>query len=132
VFGPITTAGENYNPEWNHLGNRITFVSTRDGNPEIYTMRPGGEEQFRLTNNSSNDFWPAYAPNSSKIVFSSNRLSADNYELYTMNIDGTSQERITIEAAQDDHASWGVYTFGQQIPAQPTATPTSGLPGRRP
>jgi TolB protein len=102
-------------------------VSDRDGNPEIYTMRQGGEEQFRLTNNSSNDFWPAYAPNSSGIVFSSNRLDVNNPELYVMKIDGTSQERITIDAAQDDHPHWGVYLIGQQPPSQPTAT--TGIPG---
>ena len=130
VFGPLTTSSENYSPKWNHLGNRITFVSTRDGSPEIYTMRQGGEEQFRLTNNTANDFWPAYAPNSSKIVFSSNRLDVGNYELYTMNVDGGSQERITIQAGLDDHPNWGIQKIGAQLPATtPTATP--GLPGRR-
>jgi Tol biopolymer transport system component len=135
VFGPATTSGQNYSPKWNHLGNRIAFVSDRDGNPEIYTMRQGGEEQFRATNNAGNDFSPAYAPNSSKIVFSSNRLDPANYELYTMNVDGSSPERITIEATLDDHPSWGVFNFGQQLPGgNPTATATPsapGLPGRR-
>jgi Tol biopolymer transport system component len=129
VFGPITTTGQNYSPKWNHLGNRVVFVSDRDGNPEIYTMRQGGEEQFRATNSPGNDFSPAYAPNSSKIVFSSNRLDAANYELYTMNIDGTQPERISIQAGLDDHPSWGVYNFGGG--GQPTATPT-GTPAGTP
>ena len=135
VFGPATSLGQNYSPKWNHLGNRIAFVSDRDGNPEIYTMRQGGEEQFRATNNAGNDFSPAYAPNSSRIVFSSNRLDPANYELYTMNVDGSSPERITIETTLDDHPSWGVFSFGQQLPGgNPTATATPsgpGLPGRR-
>lgn len=109
LFGPLSTGGENYQPKWNTLANRIVFVSDRDGNPEIYTMRPGGEEPFRLTNNSSQDYWPAYAPNNSKIVFSSDRAGAEvSPELYIMNIDGTSQERITIHAGSDDHPNWGI------------------------
>jgi Tol biopolymer transport system component len=109
LFGPLTNAGENYEAKWNHLGNRIVFVSTRDGNPEIYTMRQGGEEQFRLTNNTFDDFWPAYSPNSSKIVYTENRdTSLPNFELYTANIDGSAQERITIRQGPDDHPVWGL------------------------
>ena len=45
-------------------GGIIFLVSTRNGdsNQEIYTMRPGGEEQTRITNNSYPDWDPAYAP----------------------------------------------------------------------
>ncbi|MEP6775356.1 MAG: hypothetical protein ABJA50_07145, partial [Chloroflexota bacterium] len=105
-----TTLGKNYYPKWNSVGNRIAFVSDRDGNPEIYTMRPGGEEQFRLTNDPGQDYWPAYSPDSSRIVFTSNRIDPNNYELYTMNIDGTNQQRITIVTGVDDHAVWGIQT----------------------
>jgi len=112
LAGPLTTTGANYQPKWNTVANRITFVSDRDGNPEVYTMRSGGEEQFRLTNNAFPDFWPSYAPNNSKIVFTSDRgdPAFPNTELYTMNIDGTGQERITIEQTNDDHANWGLVT----------------------
>jgi WD40-like Beta Propeller Repeat len=110
LFGPLTTSGHNYSPKWNSVGNRIAFVSDRDGNPEIYTMRSGGEEQFRLTNDPGHDYWPSYAPDNSRIVFTSNRLDSSNYELYTMNIDGTNQQRITIQTGVDDHANWGLQT----------------------
>jgi hypothetical protein len=109
LFGPLTTTGANFQPHWNTLANRIAFVSDRDGNQEIYTMREGGEEQFRLTNNTVIDNWPSYAPNNSKIVFSSER-STGNFELYTMNVDGTSQEKITIDEHYDDHPNWGLQT----------------------
>ena len=75
-------------------------------------MREGGEEQFRLTNSGASgadtDSWPSYAPDNSKIVFSSNRTG--NLELYIMNVDGTSQERITIDGATDNHPNWGLQT----------------------
>ena len=107
LTGPVTSAGQNFLAKWNSFGNRIVFVSTRDGNNEIYTMRQGGEEQTRLTNNTWDDWDPAYAPDSSKIVFSSAQF-ADNLELYTMNIDGSNQQRVTIANNQDRHPSWKV------------------------
>jgi len=113
LAGPLTSAGNNYEPKWNTLANRIAFVSDRDGpHPEVYTMRSGGEEQFRLTNNTFDDFWPAYAPDNSRIVFTSQRGDPQfpNNELYTMSITGSDQERITIEQANDDHANWGIQT----------------------
>jgi len=108
LTGPVTTAGENFLPKWNSVGNRIVFVSTRDGNNEIYTMRQGGEEQTRLTNNTFNEWDPAYAPDSSKIVYSTDRWGETNLELYTMNIDGSNQERITLQEGKDQHPSWKV------------------------
>jgi Tol biopolymer transport system component len=108
LFGPITTAGANYQAKWNHVSNRIAFVSDRDGHPEVYTMRQGGEEQFRLTNNAFASWWPSYSPDNSKIVFTEERTTG-NVDLYTMNIDGTNQERITIDGTAD-HATWGIQT----------------------
>ncbi|MFL5735563.1 MAG: TolB family protein, partial [Chloroflexia bacterium] len=93
----LTSEGGNFLPKWNTVANRISFVSNRNGssNTEVYTMRPGGEEQTRITNNTYNDWDPAYAPDNSRLVFSSERV-AGNLELYTMKIDGTEVERITI------------------------------------
>jgi Tol biopolymer transport system component len=108
LTGPITASGDNFLAKWNGLGNRLVFISTRDGNQEVYTMRQGGEEQTRLTNNGVAEWDPAYAPDSSKIVFSSERVGAGNLELYIMGIDGTNQERITIREREDVQPSWKI------------------------
>jgi len=107
LTGPITTAAENFLPQWNNRGNRIVFVSTRDGNQEIYTMRTGGEEQTRITTNAFPDWDPSYAPDDSRIVFSSDR-SGGNLELYIMGINGENQEKITIQTGVDNHPDWGL------------------------
>jgi TolB protein len=106
--GPVTGLGENFLAQWNNRGNRIAFVSTRDGGQhEIYTMRQGGEEQTRLTNNTFDDWDPTYAPDDSKIAFSSERTPG-NLELYIMNIDGANQEKITISEGADNKPDWGI------------------------
>ncbi|MBF6613313.1 MAG: PD40 domain-containing protein [Chloroflexi bacterium] len=107
----ITNTGENFLPKWNTVAKRIVFISTRDGTGEVYTMRPGGEEQTRLTLNSYNDWDPAYSPDNSKIVYAE-EFGGDstNLELYDMNIDGTNQQRLTIEPGKDQQPSWGLTT----------------------
>lgn len=80
-------------------GCRIAFVSTRDGNDEIYTMNADGSDQTRLTNNAASDSDSAFSRDGSKIVFSSTRDG--NGEIYVMNADGTGQTRRTNNGAND-------------------------------
>jgi Tol biopolymer transport system component len=45
-------------PAWSHTQNKITFMSTRNGNMEIYLMNADGSNQIRLTNNTIPDDFP--------------------------------------------------------------------------
>ena len=59
----ITTGfGSNTSPSWSPDGRRLAFVSTRDGNAEIYVMNVDGSDQVRLTRNPGNDTEPAWRP----------------------------------------------------------------------
>ena len=46
---------DDHSPAWHPNGKGLAFVSTRDGNPEIYTMQADGAEQRRLTSNKAED-----------------------------------------------------------------------------
>lgn len=83
---------------------RIAFVSTRDGNSEIYVMNPDGSDQKRLTNNVFDDLAPAWSPDRKKIAFVSGRDG--NYEIYVMNADGSNQVRLTSDPASDWYPTW--------------------------
>jgi len=75
-------------------GNKIAFVSLRDGNPEIYIMNHDGSNVERLTNNSPFvETKPSWSPDGEKIVFTSSRDGLE--EIYKMNPDGSSVERLT-------------------------------------
>ena len=38
---------------------KIVFLSSRDGNWEIYTMNPDGTDPINLTNHPARDFYPS-------------------------------------------------------------------------
>lgn len=52
-------------------GGTIIFRSERDGNPEIYAMRPDGTGPERLTWNTRADERPVVSPNGQRIVYRS-------------------------------------------------------------
>jgi TolB protein len=83
---------------------KIAFVSSRDGNYEIYSMNADGSAQTNLTNNAAGDLAPSWSPDGTKLLFTSFRDG--NAEIYTMNSDGSGQTRLTNNNAIDSNASW--------------------------
>jgi TolB protein len=62
------------------FSTRITFVSNRDGNDEIYMMDYDSANQTRITFNKVKDYMPAWSPDQRSIAFTSYRRgSADLY-----------------------------------------------------
>ena len=49
-------------PSWSPDGERIVFVSNRDGNNEIYVMDADGGNLTNLTKHAANEFAPAWSP----------------------------------------------------------------------
>jgi Tol biopolymer transport system component len=82
----------------------IAFVSNRNGNEEIYTMRPDGTGLRNLTNNPAADGHPTWSPDGSRIAFHSNR--SGDFEIYTMNADGSNVTRVTNRPGWDGQPSW--------------------------
>ena len=57
------STGGNRAPDVSADGRRIAFVSTRDGNPEIYEMDATGGEARRITKTSEREGSPRWLPN---------------------------------------------------------------------
>ncbi len=94
-------------------GDKIVFTSTRDGDPEIYTMNLDGSDQKRLTFEKGYDGGPFYSLDGSKIVFRASRPQTEDelkdyddlvknglvrptaLEIYVMDSDGKNKLQVT-------------------------------------
>ncbi len=76
------------------LLNTIVFVSNRDGNNEIYSMRSDGSAQTRLTTSPAADNSPSRSRDGRRVVFSS--LRAGNPEIYAMGIEGEAANLVRL------------------------------------
>ena len=96
-------------PVWSRDGSKIAFVSTRDGNKEIYVMNADGTGQTRLTNDPGNDDLTYWSPDSSKLVFRSDRqrdCCDPTSQVWVMNADGTGLANLSNNQSGDYSSSW--------------------------
>lgn len=98
-------SADNYHPTWSPDGSKISFMSNRDGNWDIYVMNSDGSgKDINITNNKFSNRFPDWSPDGNWIVFHSDRDG--NIELYKMKPDGSSIIRLTYNPAIDGSASW--------------------------
>jgi len=83
----------------------IAFVSTRDGNGEIYTVNADGSNPRRLTNYREWDGFPTWSPDGTQIAYYS-YLNAKNWVIKIMDADGSNVRRLTDNGACDGAPSW--------------------------
>ena len=91
-------------PVWSPDSKSIAFVSSREGNAEIYTMHPDGSRQRRLTNNGANDLTPVWSPDGQQIAFVSYIYGPG--EIFVMDADGGKQRRMTNNNVEDTSPDW--------------------------
>jgi WD40-like Beta Propeller Repeat len=84
-------------------GKRIAFVSTRDGNREIYTMRADGADQRRVTRDVADDEWPDWS-RSGQIAFQSD--GGGDFDLYIVTADGAGLHRLTDLRGDERMPAW--------------------------
>ncbi|MEZ4768478.1 MAG: hypothetical protein R2844_08630 [Caldilineales bacterium] len=75
----------------------IAFVSDRDGNAEIYTVRPDGSDQQRITNHPAEDLSPSWTLDGNRLVWLRSEQDADgapSWSAMSAAPDGTDQRAI--------------------------------------
>jgi Tol biopolymer transport system component len=97
-------SGETEVAGWSRDGRKILFTSYRDGNPEVYAVRPNGRGLRRLTRQNGEDYAADFSPDGRKILFSSTRTGMR--QVYVMNLDGSSVRNITRSQSNDWATSW--------------------------
>ncbi|MBI4499891.1 MAG: PD40 domain-containing protein [Gemmatimonadetes bacterium] len=74
-------------------GMELVFMSSRDGNQEIYVADADGTNPRRLTSTPAQEDSPDWTPDGKQIVYASN--ATGSYQIWIMNADGTEQRRLT-------------------------------------
>ncbi len=106
--------------DWSPERAPLVFMSTRDGNADIYRVNPGDTTWINLTNHPASDNWPEWSPDGSRIVFHSDRNG--KYDVFVMNADGSDLRQLTTHEDHDYVPAWTpdgriLFTSWRQEPA---------------
>jgi TolB protein len=91
-------------PRWSPDGKLVLWVSTRDKNPDLYTVDAEGKNEKRLTSDPANDLHPAWSPDGKQIAFSSAR--SGKQKIHVMNADGSEVKKVTDGEFLDSWPVW--------------------------
>ena len=100
-----------FNAAFSSDGHSLAFVSTRNGNHELYLSGIDGKTSRRLTHEFALDDHPSWSPDGSFLVFSSTREPSDRpgqawNALYVMRLDrdeAKSESQAAADSAQFPH-----------------------------
>ncbi len=92
----------------------IAFSSSRGSeasDSDIYVMDPDGSNKVNLTDNDSENEYPSWSPDGSKIAFYSDRDggwdgTGFDYDIYVMDSDGSNLVQLTDNDSYDGFPSW--------------------------
>ena len=135
LIGRKSTKGDVQTPAWSPDGQKLAFVSRRDGNSEIYVMNADGSAQENLTRQPASDSHPSWSRDGRQILFVSRRDG--NAEIYVMNVDGSGLRNLTRTPSDDLDPAWSpdgrAIAFVRPMRATPTtrARPLRDVPLRR-
>ena len=98
----LTTAREgSFEPTVSPDGTRVAFVSSKDGDPEVYVMRADGSEVQRITTFHAEDWGPSWSPDGQWLAFFSSR-EGGRERLFVVRPDGTDLRAVSGGTATGD------------------------------
>jgi TolB protein len=105
----VSPPPDDQDPSYHPTGERIALSRTGPSSQisQIFTAHVKFANEFPVTTTSSvsNNFRPDYSPNGQKIAFEG--YDGNDYEIYTINVDGTDLFQVTNNSGNDFDPSWG-------------------------
>ena len=91
-------------PAWSPDGAKLSFVTDRDGDSEVYIMDADGSNPTNVTQNPAEDFASSWTSDGTRLIFDTERDG--NWEIYSILLDGTGLVRLTTHSADDEFPAW--------------------------
>jgi Tol biopolymer transport system component len=113
VLGLATAREGNFEPSVSPDGSRVVFVSSREGDPELYVMKADGTDVRRLTHFPREDVAPRWSPDGQWISFLSDREGRTR--LYVMKPDGTELRPVSGSATVGEEREPAWSPDGQKL-----------------
>jgi len=106
--GELTQIKEGSQPRWSPDGNKIVFAHSND----IWVVDADGTNLMQLTNTAKiSEALPSFSPDGKKIVYTSNEGEnnepSTDWNIWTMNADGSNKTQITELDSWDSWPIWG-------------------------
>ncbi|WP_367343772.1 hypothetical protein [Methanomethylovorans sp.] len=113
----LTSVGKNDSQfSWQPRGNKIAFLSDRNGFSNIWVMNSDGTEKMQLTNSKEKEMDIKWSPDGTKIAYASaSVLNTSNIStlynvsksIWVMNSDGSNRKRLDFSYDRlDSHPTW--------------------------
>jgi Tol biopolymer transport system component len=83
---------------------KLAFISSRDGNNEVYLTNADGSNQVNITNHQAAESSPSWSPDGTKITFASAR--AGGQDIFAINTGGHYPANLTNISGSDLAPSW--------------------------
>jgi TolB protein len=89
---------------WSRDSNHLVYISNHDGDSEVYIVKNIGSSNniIKLTDNTNSELGPIFSPDNAKIYYESTSHNG-NSEIFKMNLDGTTKQRITFNTYPQGH-----------------------------
>jgi hypothetical protein len=95
--------GTSSDPAWSPDSERVAFVSSQDGDDEIFIVLRSGSVARQLTYNELKwDVRPTWSPDGTRLAYASSDTGGRR-QIWTINFDGTRPQNIS----DNDHDDWG-------------------------
>jgi Tol biopolymer transport system component len=114
------------------VAERLTFLTDRDGQYDVWSMAPDGSDERRLTSDPADDEEAAGSPDGSRIAFVSDRDG--DAEIFTMDARGGDVVQLTRNSHADFAPVWSpdgrriAFTSDRDTPAQDPLDAALGRP----
>lgn len=116
----VQSGSQTLSPDWSPNGDWIAFSSDRDGDYEVFKVKPDGSSLTKITDNADDDGFDgslltgipltpdarglSWSPDGSQIAFISDRNA--NLDIFVVNEDGTGLKQVTTHTADDYDPFW--------------------------